>query len=644
MKLHKILIFTIALISSLLFAQNLQELQKLQDEYKKVLERQSLQKPEAVANAEKTAKSTALPDKLIYSRKDIESLLVNTEKLLKELRFYEDSIQKMPFIGYDFFTKRDSIPFWQNLPISKSYILGPGDEVIISLWGESNSYENQIINRDGQIFIEKIGMLNIGGKSIDVAKDYITSKYSRVYSTLISDSPKSFIDLTLGELKSVNVHFVGFVNIPGVHLVHPFSTVVTGLIQAGGVDIKGTLRDIKIIRNGEIISNSDIYDYLISAKTYNSSRLLDQDIVYVPPRKSTIAITGRVLKPGYYETLPNETLEKIISFSGGLDTKASDFVQIHKKSSPNLDRLVSHLDSFNNIKISKGDSIHVPSRPEIKSFVMVGGQIKNPGKYPFNKDFKLKDIFNATMSKEDFDFYRTIDLTSIKIFRKNDSGISPLRIITSLDENIKLQNGDHITFPKKSFFEPIKSVVVTGEINAPGNYPINNLTTLQDIVLLAGGLTELALEDGIEIYRDSLKIAWEKPDIFLAEGDSLRFLKKTGLILVTGEVNSPGYVSYKKNISVKKYLKKAGGFTSFADKKNIYVIHPNGTSIPVSTWSQPIVKEGSTIIVSQRTISGNQNISGWEAFSIISSQAGSIATTLLSLSILINQSTTNNGN
>ena len=90
-------------------------------------------------------------------------------------------------------------------------------------------------------------------KSVDVAKDYITSKYSRVYSTLISDSPKSFIDLTLGELKSVNVHFVGFVNLPGVHLVHPFSTVVTGLIQAGGVDIKGTLRDIKIIRNGEII-------------------------------------------------------------------------------------------------------------------------------------------------------------------------------------------------------------------------------------------------------------------------------------------------------------------------------------------------------------------------------------------------------
>ena len=137
-----------------LLAQNYQELQKIQDEYKKILERQALQKPTEISDAEKTAKSTALPDKLIYSRKDIESLLVNTEKLLQQLRFFEDSVQKMPYVGYDFFTKRDTIPFWQNLPISKKYILGPGDEVIIALWGESNSDYTETINRDGQIFIK----------------------------------------------------------------------------------------------------------------------------------------------------------------------------------------------------------------------------------------------------------------------------------------------------------------------------------------------------------------------------------------------------------------------------------------------------------------------------------------------------------
>ena len=132
-------------------------------------------------------------------------------------------------------------PFWQNLPLSSNYVLGPGDQVIIALWGESNSYSSAIINRDGQIFIEKIGVLDLGGKSLTDAKNYLKSKFSRVYSTLVGQNPKSFIDLTIGELKSINVHFVGFVNIPGVHLVHPFSNVVTGLIQAGGIDFKGDI-------------------------------------------------------------------------------------------------------------------------------------------------------------------------------------------------------------------------------------------------------------------------------------------------------------------------------------------------------------------------------------------------------------------
>ena len=166
MKLTKLLFIFVFCILSIAFGQNLQELQKLQEEYKKALERQALQKPEEISDAEKTAKSTALPDKLIYSRKDVESLLVNTEKLLNQLKFYEDSSKKMPYIGYEFFTKRDTIPFWQNLPLSKNYILGPGDEIIISLWGESNAYNSEIINRDGQIFVKNIGILNLDGKTI----------------------------------------------------------------------------------------------------------------------------------------------------------------------------------------------------------------------------------------------------------------------------------------------------------------------------------------------------------------------------------------------------------------------------------------------------------------------------------------------
>ena len=135
----------------------------------------------------------------------------------------------------------------------------------------------------------------------------------------------------------------------------------------------------------------------------------------------------------------------------------------------------------------------------------------------------------------------------------------------------------------------------------------------------------------------TLKIGWERKTFLLEDGDSLNVLKQSGLVLVDGEVNVPGYINYRKNDSIKNYIRRAGGFTSFAQKKNIYIVYPNGTSIPVSKWSSPKVKEGSVIIVNQRTISGAQELSGWQSFSMISSQAANIATTLLSLSLIINQ-------
>lgn len=642
MRFINISIIPLLIINTCLVAQNYQELQKLQSEYKKALERQSLQKPSDITDAEKTIKSTALPDKLIYSRKDIESLLVNTEKLLQKLKFLEDSTKKMPYIGYEFFTSRDTIPFWQNLPISRNYRLGPGDEIIIALWGESNSYLSETINRDGQIFIENIGILNLGGKSVQDAKNYVISKYSRVYSTLLGQNPKSFIDLTLGELKSLNVHFVGYVNIPGVHMVHPFSSVINGLIQAGGVDIDGTLRDIKIIRNNEVISTVDIYDYLIEGKSIPDIRLMDQDIVYVASRKSTIPINGRILRPGYYELIEKEKLSDLILYSGGRDRRSSEYIFLYKDEIPNKQGYILNFDQISNYTMSQGDSVYVPLEPPVESYVSIEGQVKNPGKYPYNPEVKLGDIVNATMSTRDEDFLKTMDLSKINIYRKNPSNLNPLSIITSIEQNINLKNGDHITIPRKNVFEPIESIVISGEIKIPGIYPVNNMTTLSDILILSGGYTEFALLEGIEIFRDSLKIGWDKESFLLKDGDSLNVMKKSGLVLVDGEVNVPGYISFKKNDSVKKYIKRAGGFSSFAEKTNIYIIYPNGISIPISTWLSPKVKEGSTIIVNQRTIGDKQSMSGWEAFSIVSSQASNIATTLLSLSLIINQSS--NGN
>ncbi len=637
MIIYKTIIFSVTLIFSTVFSQSYEELQKLQNEYKKVLERQSLRKDKEISDTEKTLRSTALPEKLVYSKKDVEELLINTEKLIGKLKFYEDSTAKMPFIGYDFFTNRDTLSFWKNLPTPKNYFLGPGDELIISLWGESNSYDSEIINRDGQIFIDNIGLLNIGNKTIDEARTYILSKYSKKYSTLIGESPKSFIDLTLGELKSINVHFVGFVKIPGIHVIHPFSNIISGLIQAGGVNERGTLRSIAVLRNNKIVSTADIYDYILKGKLPNNVRLMDQDIVFVSSRKSTIPITGRVIRPGYYELKNGENLNSLIEFAGGRKSKSSELSHISRNSDSLNSGYLINLKEQNYFEIVDGDSVHIPTKPDFKNFVNIAGQVKNPGYYPFNKTMSLNDIVLATMSFNDDDFKNTMNLEDVIIYRKNLDGESPLSIKTSIDEDIKLKNGDYITIPKLKVFQPLESVIVTGQVNVPGVYPVNNLTTLSNIINSSGGLTPYALENGIEIFRDSLKIAWNNMTFNLKTGDSLNVLKKSGLVQVKGEVNVPGYFSFKKNDSIESYIKKAGGYNPFADKKNIYVTYPNGSSLPRTTFSSPKVQEGSIIIVGQRSISNTNNISGWDAFRVISTQAGSIATTLLSLSLLINQ-------
>ena len=190
------------------YSQTYDELKRMQEQYKKALERQSMKKSNEIIDVEqKVALSASVPDRLLYTRKEIESLLVSTQELINKLKSVEDSLEKMPFVGYELFSDKDSIPFWQNLPIPDNYILGPGDEIVISLWGEVDVVYETVVNRDGQFYVENVGMVNVAGKTIVDAKKYILLRYSKVYSTLVGAKPKSFLDISLGKLKT-KIQFV----------------------------------------------------------------------------------------------------------------------------------------------------------------------------------------------------------------------------------------------------------------------------------------------------------------------------------------------------------------------------------------------------------------------------------------------------
>ena len=173
----------------------------------------------------------------------------------------EDTLEvsESPFFGYDYFNR--DIKFFDNIPTPRDFILGPGDEVILSIWGETNIRKNFTINKDGLIFYENIGFISLANKTIEQAASTLRNEFSKIYSTLSESQKSSQLSLELGKIKSINVFFSGQIKNPGINLIHPFSDVFTAIIQAGGVDSKGSLRNIEIIRSNEILTVIDFYSF-----------------------------------------------------------------------------------------------------------------------------------------------------------------------------------------------------------------------------------------------------------------------------------------------------------------------------------------------------------------------------------------------
>ena len=294
-------------------AQTIQELQQLKSEYENAQQQQSQQQI-GVDQLNNIDMQTGLPRQATV----IPYIMPLTQETKEIRRHY----------GYDFFTKRDTVAFWENLPTPANYLLGPGDELVILLWGETQVRQKYTISREGKIYDTKVGLLNLTGKTIKEARTYIKDQFGRIYATLKGQNPSTFIDISLGELRSINVNFVGQIKYPGVYPIHPFSTIITGLIQAGGVDTTGSLRGIIIKRDGKLFSTVDLYAYLLMGDLPEKIQLRDQDVVVIPSRNSIVTVDSAVVNPGIFEGVSGETVYDMIQYAGGLTSEASSTIII----------------------------------------------------------------------------------------------------------------------------------------------------------------------------------------------------------------------------------------------------------------------------------------------------------------------------
>lgn len=516
--------------------------------------------------------------------------------------------------GYQYFTyKPVSFTPYIDAPVSNDYIVGPGDEIILTLWGETETTHNLEVTRSGAIFIPEVGLINVSGLSLRELKTKLYSILSQRYSSLsISAGGTTKLDVTTGKLRTIKVFLIGLVNYPGSYVLPSLSTAFTALYYGGGPSINGSLRDIRIMRNGKQIYSVDLYEYFTKGNKSADIQLDDGDVVYVPPAGKRAAFAGSVVRQGIFELKEKENLGDLIRFTGGIKFDA-DYKRIHIERIVPFDQRANFRNSVlsldfefedsqsllkSNNSIEDGDVVSIDRllyRNENK--ISIKGFVYKPGDYELSDGMRIKDLINKAggLLPEAFKYkgvlVRTRENEKKEIISFDINSI----VKESNEENILLKNRDEIYLLNNETFFPTRSVRIKGAVNEPGYYERFENMTLLDLILLAGGLKVEASTIGIEIARmDTLsqltyakRIIVDFPsdywnvdrsqDVYLYDFDEVLIKpdprKTTPMnIIVQGEVNSPGeYAILYEGERISDFIKRANGFKNTAYKKGIYV-------------------------------------------------------------------------
>jgi len=608
-------------------------------------------KPDQITQMQIKAIQHELKNKTLIETQVKTSSPTNPENLVKmDFKGGESDVeilndQGVNHFGYSFFNS-NTRAIAANQPPPLGYTLGSGDEIIIEIWGDTQMRSSHIIDLYGKIYVDKIGQVQLAELNLKEIKNKLLKKFQHVFSSLEGGQPSAYFDVSMGKLKSINVTIVGEFSSIGIQAIHPFSTITTGLLQIGGVKKSGSLRDIQLIRNGEIHTRLDVYQYLLKGSKYNDIRLLDGDVLFIPIRYSSVTIKGEVVRDAIFELLPGDTLENLIQYAGGLTVRAKKYFhisrvktmeEISELSSSNESFLVDYLSSKNLI-LQDGDRIKVFSIIEDVNEVYVFGQVKKPGEYAFDTkhDMFLLDVLDLAGGFNDTTYLKTIYLERGEIIRNHPDVKYPeilkfdINKLLSGDktQNIKLQNWDIVLIRQNPLYEAPAKVSFLGEINMPGVYTLQTKDeTLNEVLARARGLSPDAYKFGLHLKRDGKQVALDDFNIILHNGDSIMVPRHPGVVEVQGAVYQPRFIQFYNKKTLKDYIEGAGGLTTEANRYDITVVHANGEVEIKKLFRSPTIREGSTIIVQLNEEKEDFDIT--EFVSNVASLITSIATIIL---------------
>ena len=534
-----------------------------------------------------------------YERQRKEDYMDEMEELLpdsldqfdiddEEYGFHKDNKKKV--FGRNIFNNK-KLSFEPNMNIAtpQDYRLGPGDAVYVDVWGASQERFESTVSPDGTINIDKFGPVNVDGLTVAQANARLRSTLGQRYSS-------SQIRLTVGQTKTISVNVMGEVVTPGTYTLSAFATVFNALYMAGGTNDIGTLRNIKVFRNGRQISTCDIYDYILNGNMKGNVRLASGDVIYVGAYECLVNITGKVKRPMYYEMKSRESVGTLVKYAGGFTGDAYEAnLHLMRKAGGLLS--VYSIDEFerNKFQLMDGDSVSVDSTLQrYANMVEIKGAVMRPGMYQMDGNITtVRQLIEAAggLSEDAFDargiIHRRKDDRTLEVVNVDIRGVMNHTVA-----DVALKNEDEFFIPSKKMMQEERTLTIDGEVYYPGTYEYADNTTLETFILRAGGLKDAASTVKVDVSRRiknqqatsaSTQVAQTfsftlkegfvvdgQPEFVLQPFDEVYVRRSPGYIeqqhvRIEGEVSFEGtYTLANKGTRLSDLVKQAGGLTSEA--------------------------------------------------------------------------------
>ena len=522
----------------------------------------------------------------------------NTSDMLEDHPTTEDLAREDQVFGRNIFNTRNlTFEPSVNLATPANYRLGPGDEVIIDIWGASQNTIRQQISPEGTINIQKIGPVNLSGMTVSAANDYLKNALNKIYNGLNNTTdPTSDIRLTLGNIRTIQINVMGEVVQPGTYALSSFSTVFHALYRAGGVSDIGSLRNVQLVRNGKNIATIDVYEFIMKGNTQDDIRLQEGDVVIVPAYDVLVKISGKVKRPMRFEMKKDENLATLIKYAGGFEADAyTRSLRVVRQNGEEYEvNTVKDMD-YSIYTMRNGDVVTAEAiLNRFTNKLEIRGAVYRPGIYQLSGKLNtIRELVHEAQGLTGDAF-----LNRAVLYRQREDLTSEVvqidikSIMNGTSPNLALMKNDILYIPSIHDLEDRGNVTVHGEVAHPDSYPYADNMTLEDLIIQAGGLKEAASTVRIDVsrriknprstadndtigqmYTFSLKDGFVidgQPGFILQPYDEVYVRRSPGYqaqqnVVIDGEILFGGnYAMTNREERLSDLVNKAGGPTSLA--------------------------------------------------------------------------------